>query len=64
MHLVNSFLGGKQKRSRPGYFHRDGVRIEQLFVFQNGPKAGQAKGLKVNRGWKRKFYIDILTGDL
>ena len=39
--------GGKQLKSRPGFFTRDGERVTQHFVYQEGPKTGEAKGLKV-----------------
>ena len=41
------FTGGKQTKSRPGYFLRDGERVHQDFIFLDGPNAGMAKGLKV-----------------
>ena len=42
---VNS--GGKQPLMRPGYYLKDNIRFKQHMVFTGGPKAGQAKGLKV-----------------
>ena len=47
MYCLGGFPGGKQTKSRPGYFLRDGERIHQDFIFQDGPNAGKAKGLKV-----------------
>ena len=42
------FIGGKQKKSRPGYYkNAAGETIIQSFVFEDGPFKGQAKGLKV-----------------
>ena len=41
-------LGGAQQKSRPGYFYnKEGEKIVQHFVFQDGPDMGLAKGLKV-----------------
>ena len=54
MYCLGGFPGGKQTKSRPGYFLRDGERIHQDFIFQDGPNAGKAKGLKV-------FFPSLIT---
>ena len=44
----NLCTGGAQKKSRPGYFYtKEGEKIVQDFVYQEGPDIGMAKGLKV-----------------
>ena len=45
---LNLCTGGAQKKSRPGYFYtKEGEKIVQDFVYQEGPDIGMAKGLKV-----------------
>jgi hypothetical protein len=40
--------GGKQRKSRAAYFiDKNGQKIVQHFVYQDGPHLGEAKGLKV-----------------
>ena len=47
MYILGWLSGGKQTKSRPGYFFQDGEKVHQDFVFTDGPHAGKAKGLKV-----------------
>ena len=47
--VINVGLGGAQKKSKPGYFfNKEGEKIVQYFVYQEGPYKEIAKGLKVN----------------
>ena len=51
------FIGGKQQKSRPGYFYNSsGEKVIQHFIFQDGPLMGQAKGLKVSYNTHKLFH--------
>ena len=43
---MNVNPGGKQPLMRPGWYKRGPIRTKQYMVFQGGPNAGLAKGLR------------------
>ena len=44
--VMNVGPGGKQPYMRPGWYMKDGVRIEQEMVFSSGPHCGKQKGMR------------------
>ena len=43
---MNVNPGGKQNIMRPGWYLRDGVKVEQKMVFEDRELTGVAKGLR------------------
>ena len=43
---MNVNPGGKQNIMRPGWYLKDGVKVKQKMVFEDGELTGVAKGLR------------------
>ena len=57
---MNVRPGGKQAVMRPGWYEKDGERVVQPMVFEEGRFAGLAKGLKAV--CEERFGADAVKG--
>ena len=57
---MNMNPGGKQPIMRAGWFVRHGIRFTQHMVFEGGPQAGIAKGLRAE--CEERFGVEAVIG--
>ena len=57
---MNVNPGGRQPLMRPGWYEKDGVRVSQSMVFEDGRYTGLAKGLKAV--CEERFGADLVKG--